>query len=79
MVSNGDLPALMITDAILRHKEGVLGNSVSAKCDTFSEGKDDKERPQFTKPDEYLGEKIPDALKSGNPKKIEEFFNGKMK
>ncbi len=75
ILSSGDIPALMITDAVLRQIPGVLGNPVSASHDSFSSGEQDIERPQFTKPDSYLDQKTPEVLKSGDPKQIKEYFD----
>lgn len=69
VLTGGELPAMVIIDAISRNIEGVI-NKESLE-DTFSNNL--IEYPQYTKPDEYNGRKVPDILKSGNHKKIAEW------
>lgn len=67
ILSGGELPALTITDSILRLLPGVLGNAASAIVDSFSEGLEGKlEFPQYTKPADFEGTSVPDVLLSGN-------------
>jgi len=77
VLSSGDLPALMITDSILRQIPGILGNPISASKDSFATGDDELEWPQYTSPDLYENQHIPSVLKSGDPKKIEAYFKAK--
>lgn len=70
VLSGGELPALVIVDAILRHVSGILGNPESLKEESFE--RDMKsEYPQYTRPEEFHGWKVPDVLLSGDHKKIE--------
>lgn len=69
VLTGGELPAMVLIDAISRNIEGVI-NKESLE-DTFSNNL--IEYPQYTKPDEYNGRKVPDILKSGNHKKIAEW------
>lgn len=71
VLSGGELPALVITDAIVRLLPGVLGNSESALEDSFQDGL--LEPPQYTRPAEYRNMKVPDILLGGNHKKIIEW------
>ena len=69
--SGGELPALCLIDAVSRKIEGTLGKIESADEDSFSNGL--LEYPQYTKPREYRGLKVPEVLLNGNHKEINEF------
>jgi len=71
VLTSGVLPALVITDAIVRLIPGVLGDQQSAEQDSFAEGILD--HPHYTRPAEYNGWKVPDVLLSGNHKAIAEW------
>lgn len=71
VLSGGELPALVITDAIVRLLPGVLGDAESALNDSFQE--DLLEAPVYTRPAEFRGKSVPDVLLSGDHKKIEEW------
>ncbi|MFY8269301.1 MAG: tRNA (guanosine(37)-N1)-methyltransferase TrmD [Terrimicrobiaceae bacterium] len=64
VLTSGVLPALVLTDAIVRLIPGVLGDSQSAQEDSFAEGLLD--HPHYTRPAEYKGWKVPDVLLGGN-------------
>ena len=68
VVSGGEWPALIVIDAVLRHRPGVLGNSASAEVDSFADGR--LESAQYTRPREWRGRTVPGALVGGDPKKI---------
>lgn len=72
VLSGGELPALTISDAILRNVSGVLGNPESLEEETFEEGIE-KEYPQYTRPENFKGWKVPPILLSGDHKKIDEW------
>jgi tRNA (guanine37-N1)-methyltransferase len=72
VVTGGELPALMMIDAIVRLIPGVLNDSESALNDSFQDG-EKIEAPSFTRPAEYKGMKIPDVLLSGNDKEIKKW------
>jgi tRNA (guanine37-N1)-methyltransferase len=69
IVTGGELPALMMIDAIIRLIPGVLNDSESALNDSFQDG-EKIEAPNYTRPSEYKGMKVPDVLLSGNDKEI---------
>lgn len=71
VLTSGVLPALVITDAIVRLIPGVLGDQQSAEQDSFAEGILD--HPHYTRPAEYKDWKVPDVLLSGNHKAIAEW------
>lgn len=69
VVSGGELPAMLIMDAIIRQIPGVLNDQDSANADSFMNGLLDY--PHYTAPREYQGLTVPDVLLSGNHKQIE--------
>ncbi len=71
VLSGGESAALSIIDATIRLLPGVLGNSKSLEEESFTN--DLLEYPQYTKPREFQGFKVPEVLLSGNHKKIDEW------
>ena len=65
VLTGGELPALIIIDSVVRLIPGVLGGEQSAEIESFSNG-DNLEYPQYTKPYDFRGMKVPDILLSGN-------------
>jgi tRNA (guanine37-N1)-methyltransferase len=76
VLSGGELPALIIADAIIRLIPGVLNDSESALNDSFMND-DLVEAPYYTRPAEYKGMKVPEILLSGHDKKISEWKDDK--
>jgi len=72
VLSGGELPAMLIVDAISRLVPGVLGNKESLGEESFSAGFN-KEYPHYTRPREFHGFKVPQVLFSGDHKKIREW------
>ena len=64
VVSGGELPAMMLMDAVLRLIPGVLGHTQSAEQDSFSDGLLDC--PHYTRPIEFQGMEVPEVLRTGN-------------
>lgn len=73
VLTGGELPALLMVDAIVRVIPGVLNDSESALNDSFQDGEDFIESPCYTRPAEYKGQKVPDILLSGNEKEIKKW------
>ena len=71
VLTGGELPALCLIDAVSRKLEGTLGKIESAEEDSFSNGL--LEYPQYTKPRDFRGYKVPEVLLNGNHKEINEF------
>lgn len=69
VLTGGELPAMVVMDSVIRLLPGVLGNESSAKDDSFSTGL--LEYPQYTRPAEFRGWKVPDVLLSGHHQNIE--------
>jgi tRNA (guanine37-N1)-methyltransferase len=71
VLSGGELPAMVIIDATVRLLAGALGDEDSAVNDSFSNGL--LEYPQYTRPEDFKGMKVPPVLLSGNHKEIEKW------
>jgi tRNA (guanine37-N1)-methyltransferase len=71
VLTSGELPALMIIDAVGRLLPGVLGSDESSKEESHSQNL--LEYPQYTRPEDYMGLKVPEILLSGHHKNIEEW------
>ena len=71
VLSGGEIPAMVLIDSVLRYVPEVLGNSDSTVDESFS--KPLLEYPQYTRPQEFLGVKVPDVLVSGNHAKINQW------
>ena len=71
VLTGGELPALVMMDAIARLVPGVLNNEDSAETESFSDGL--LEYPQYTRPVEILGRSVPDVLMSGHHEKIRQW------
>ena len=70
VLTGGELPAMTIIDSIVRLIPGVLGGEQSAAIESFSDG-ETLEYPQYTRPVEFEGERVPEVLLSGNHAVIE--------
>ncbi len=68
VLTGGELPAMVMLDAIAREIEGVLGNTSSKEGESFKNGL--LEHNQYTRPIEFEGHKVPDILLSGHHEKI---------
>ena len=71
VLTGGELPAMVLVDAVARHIDGVI-NSESLKNESFTDG-DLLEHPQYTRPREYRGLTVPDVLLGGNHAEIEKW------
>ncbi|WP_458413922.1 tRNA (guanosine(37)-N1)-methyltransferase TrmD [Schinkia sp. CFF1] len=71
VLTGGELASMVIIDSVVRLLPGVLGNESSAPCDSYSSGL--LEHPHYTRPADFNGMMVPEALLSGNHKKIEEW------
>ena len=78
VLTGGELPALIIVDSIVRLLPGVLGGETSAEVESFSED-GIIEYPQYTKPAEFRGMKVPEVLLSGHHEKIAEWRKANSK
>lgn len=71
ILTGGELPAMIVTDAVSRYVCGVLGDGASAHEDSFSDGL--LEAPQYTRPAEFEGLCVPPVLLSGNHAQIRDW------
>ena len=69
VLTNGALPAMVVIDTVVRLLPGVLGDDNSSRDESFSAGL--LEYPQYTRPAEFRGMRVPDVLISGNHAEIE--------
>lgn len=72
VLTGGELPAMVVIDAVVRLLPGVLGGETSAELESFSDG-ETLEHPQYTRPEVFRDKKVPGVLLSGNHAKIEEW------
>ena len=77
VLTNGALPAMVVIDAVARLLPGVLGDDESSHDESFSQGL--LEYPQWTRPAEFRGLKVPDVLVSGNHAEIEKWRRDRAK
>jgi len=79
VLTGGELPAMVVTDAVARLVPGVLGKDESSKIESWSEVEIDGKKirtieyPQYTRPQDFMGHKVPEVLISGDPKKIKKW------
>jgi len=69
VLTGGELPALMVIDAVSRFVPGVLGHSEAVRNDSFADGR--LESPYYTRPASFRGEEVPEVLLSGDHRAIE--------
>jgi tRNA (guanine37-N1)-methyltransferase len=69
VISGGELAAMVCIDAMTRLIPGALGHADSAQQDSFSDGLLDC--PHYTRPEEYLGDRVPEVLMNGNHREID--------
>ena len=75
VLTGGELPAMVMIDCISRLIPGVLGSEDSAADESFSDGL--LEYPQYTRPEEWHGKRVPEVLLGGNHKEIEKWRTAK--
>ena len=71
VLTGGELPAMVMVDAISRMVPGVLTNDESGSTESFEGNL--LEYPQYSRPEEWMGKKVPSILLSGNHKKVDEW------
>jgi len=76
VISNGTVAAMVLIDTVVRLLPGALGNEASAANDSFADGL--LEYPQYTRPEEYRGRRVPDVLLSGNHQRIREWRHARQ-
>lgn len=71
ILTGGELPTLIIIDSVVRLLPGVLGGETSAEKESFQDDDVAIEHPQYTRPEEFRGKKVPNVLLSGHHAEIE--------
>ena len=72
VLTGGELPAMTVIDSVVRLLPGVLGGEKSAEIESFSDGHT-LEFPQYTRPEDFRGQKVPQVLLSGNHAEIDKW------
>lgn len=71
VLTGGELPAMVLIDCVARKIDGVLGNHHSEEEESFKNNL--LEYPQYTRPADFMGYKVPEVLLSGNHKKVDDY------
>ena len=79
VLAGGELPAMIMTEVIARHVPQVVGHPDALKEETHSGQPDYIEYPQYTRPENFKGKKVPNMLLSGNHMKIQAWRSSKAK
>ena len=77
ILTGGEIPALIVLDAVTRLIPGVVGNQESTKDESFSVGKE-REHPQYTRPANFRGMKVPEILLTGHHANIKTWRKNKV-
>ena len=70
VLTGGELPAMVLIDSVVRLLPGVLGGETSADIESFQDDDQSVEFPQYTRPEEFRGKRVPDVLLSGHHAEI---------
>lgn len=73
VLTGGELPAMTIIDSVVRLLPGVLGGETSAEVESFQQDDTTVEFPQYTRPEEFQGMKVPKVLLSGHHAEVEKW------
>lgn len=76
VLTGGELPAMVLIDSVSRYVEGVLGSNESTSEESFASGL--LEYPQYTRPQDFKGHKVPEVLLSGNHEEIRKWRENKQ-
>jgi len=79
VLAGGELAAMIVTEAVARNIKGVVGHEHALEDETFSHDLDYIEYPQYTRPEDFKGQKVPKVLLSGNHKEIEKWRKKNVK
>jgi tRNA (guanine37-N1)-methyltransferase len=79
VLTGGELPAMVIIDSVVRLLPGVLGGEQSTEIESFQADDKTIEFAQYTRPEEFRGQKIPDVLKTGHHGEIAKWRQSKQK
>lgn len=73
VLTGGELPAMIIIDSVVRLLPGVLGGDTSAEIESFQDDDENIEFPQYTRPENFQGMKVPDVLLTGHHAEIDKW------
>jgi tRNA (guanine37-N1)-methyltransferase len=73
VLTGGELPAMVVIDSVVRLLPGVLGGETSAEIESFQQDDESTEFPQYTRPEDFQGMKVPEVLLSGNHAEIQKW------
>jgi tRNA (guanine37-N1)-methyltransferase len=79
VLTGGELPAMILIDSVVRLLPGVLGGEASAEIESFQDDDENIEFPQYTRPEDFQGMKVPDVLLTGHHAEIEKWRNANSK
>ncbi len=79
VLTGGELPAMVIIDSVVRLLPGVLGGETSAEIESFQNDDRNIEFPQYTRPEDFHGMKVPEVLLSGHHAKIAKWRESQSK
>jgi tRNA (guanine37-N1)-methyltransferase len=77
ILTGGELPAMIVIDSVVRLLPGVLGGEKSAEIESFQDDDISIEFPQYTRPEDFRGSKVPNVLLSGHHAEIEKWRKSK--
>ncbi len=73
ILTGGELPAMIIIDSVVRLLPGVLGGEMSAEIESFQQDDENIEFPQYTRPEVFRGQRVPDVLLTGHHAEIDKW------
>ena len=73
VLTGGEVPAMVLIDSVVRLLPGVLGGEKSVEIESFQDDDENIEFPQFTRPEEFRGKRVPDVLLTGHHAEIEKW------
>ncbi len=73
ILTGGEVPAMVIIDSVVRLLPGVLGGESSTEIESFQEDDQSIEFPQYTRPEEFRGQRVPEVLLSGHHAEIQKW------
>lgn len=73
VLTGGEIPAMVLIDSVVRLLPGVLGGETSTEIESFQDDDQSIEFPQYTRPEEFRGQKVPDVLLKGHHAEIAEW------
>lgn len=79
VLTGGELPAMIIIDSVVRLLPGVLGGETSTEIESFQDDDENIEFPQYTRPEDFQGIKVPEVLLTGHHAEIEKWRRSQSK